>query len=320
MDVLSDMLQTFRLRSSIFAMTELATPWGMSTTGIEDSIFHVILRGGGWLEVDGEPGTHVDAGDVVLVAPRQAHTLRDSPRSRARPIGQLLAEGAFAPGRRVATDRPTTLLMCGCFQVDDAGSSMLLAALPPVIHLREVPHAGAWLEHTVKLMSYEAARDRPGSSTIINRLCDALFVYVVRDVIESMATTNASWLRGLTDPKIGASLRLIHERPAEPWSVARLAGEVGLSRSGFALRFAELVGDSPMRYLTRWRLHKAIELMRTGEPSIAEVAARVGYDSESAFHKAFKRTLGVAPGAHRRDAQRPSPGAPDPRAGYTPGT
>lgn len=306
MDVLSDVLQTFRLRSSVFAMTELAAPWGMSTAGIAQSIFHVILRGGGWLEVDGAPGTRVDAGDIVLVAPRRPHTLRDTPRSRVRPIEQLLAEGAFAPGRKPPPGRPTTHLMCGCFDVDDAGSSMLLAALPPVIHLRDIQHAGPWLEHTVKLMSYEAARDRPGSETIVNRLCDALFVYVVRGVIESLTSSNASWLRGLSDPRIGAALHLIHERPADPWSVASLATKVGLSRSGFALRFAELVGESPMRYLTRWRLQKAIELLRTGEPSIAEVASRVGYDSESSFHKAFKRTLGVAPGAHRRQAGPPS--------------
>lgn len=300
MDVLSDVLQTFRLRSSVFAMTELAAPWGMSTAGIPQSIFHIILRGTGWLEVDGARATQVDAGDVVLVAPRRPHTLRDSPRSRVRPIEQLLAEGAFAPGRKPPAGRATTQLMCGCFEVDDTGIAMLLGALPPVIHLRDMEHAGQWLEHTVKLMSYEAARERPGSETIVNRLCDALFVYVVRGVIESMTSADANWLRGLSDPKIGAALRLMHDRPADRWSVAALAGTVGLSRSGFALRFAELVGESPMRYLTRWRVQKAVEMLRAGDPSLAEVAARVGYDSESSFHKAFKRTLGVAPSAHRR--------------------
>ena len=303
MDVLSDILQTFRLRSSVFAMAELGAPWGMSTAGRPESIFHVILRGGGWLDADGFPPTQVGAGDVVLVAPQRRHSLRDAKKSRARPIEELLAEGAFAPGRKPATTSPTTQLMCGCFHVEDSGAAMLLSALPAVVHLRDVPQVGPWLEHTVKLMSYEAARDRPGTETVITRLCDALFVYVLRGVIESMTSDGASWLRGLADPQVGAAMRLIHERPAEAWSVGTLATRVGISRSGFALRFTELVGEPPMQYLTRWRLRKAADLLST-DRSIAEIAALVGYESESAFNKAFKRTLGVPPGEHRRRSEQ----------------
>jgi AraC-like DNA-binding protein len=300
-DVLSDILQTFRLRSSVFAMTELAAPWGMSTTGQPDSTFHVILRGTGWLEAAGVAPASVGAGDVVLVAPNRAHSLRDSKKSRARPIEALLAEGVFAPGRKPPTTSPTTQILCGCFHVEDAGAAMLMSALPPVVHLRDVPEVGPWIEHTVKLMTYEALAERPGSNTVVNRLCDALFVYVLRGVLDAM-TADPSWLRGLADPGVGAALRLIHEQPAEEWTVARLAGKVGMSRSAFAQRFTELVGEPPMTYVTRWRLHKAAEWLAAGR-DIAEVAERAGYDSTPAFHKAFKRTLGVAPGAHRRAAQ-----------------
>jgi AraC-like DNA-binding protein len=307
MDVLSDILQTFRLRSSVFAMAELPAPWGMSTAGRDEAIFHVILRGVAWLEADGYPPAQVAAGDVVLVAPHRGHSLRDAKGSPVRPVEQLLAEGVFAPDRKPPAGVSTTQLMCGCFHVEDGGARMLLSALPALVHLRDVPHVGPWLEHTVKLMSYEATRDRPGAETVVNRLCDALFVYVLRGVVETMASANASWLRGLADPHVGAAMRLIHERPADPWSVATLAAAVGLSRSGFALRFTELVGEPPMRYLTRWRLQKAAELLGEESHSIAEVAARAGYDSESSFHKAFKRTLGVAPGAYRRRSGAPAP-------------
>ncbi len=132
---------------------------------------------------------------------------------------------------------------------------------------------------------------------------------MLRGVIETMASATASWLRGLADPHVGAAMRLIHEQPAEPWTVATLAARVGLSRSGFALRFAELVGEPPMRYLTRWRLQKAAEMLGDDARSIAEVAERAGYDSESAFNKAFKRTLGVAPGAYRRRIREPEAAA-----------
>jgi len=297
-DVLSDILRTCRLHSSVFAFTELGAPWGMSTQGQPQSVFHVILRGNAWLDGEDIPATRLDAGDVVLVSPHRRHTLRDTLKTRAKSIEQLLAEGAFTPGRAPPppTDRPTTQLVCGCFHVDETGAKTLLTILPPVIHLRDLPRVAPWLEHTIKLMTYESAADRPGSETVVNRLCDALFVYVVRDFIEASASGHASWLRGLSDPHVAAALQRIHERPEGDWSVATLASEVGLSRSGFAARFAELVGESPMRYITRWRLNKAVEMLRGGRSSIAEVAARVGYESAAAFHKAFKRTLGVSPG------------------------
>ena len=232
MDVLSDILQTFRLRSSVFAMSELAAPWGMCTAGRPESIFHVILRGTAWLDADGVPPRQVTAGDVVLVAPERRHSLRDHKKSRARPIEELLAEGYFAPGRK-SPQGDSTQVLCGCFHVDDSGAKMLLSALPAVVHLRDTPEVAPWIEHTVKLMTYEAGRERPGARTVVNRLCDALFVFVLRGVLESMSPT-ASWLRGLSDPHVGAAMRLVHERPADPWSVASLAQKVGLSRSGRA--------------------------------------------------------------------------------------
>jgi len=311
MDVLSDILHTFRLRSSVFAMTELAAPWGMSTQGREESVFHVIVRGTAWLDADGHPPTQVCAGDVVLVSPRRRHALRDSTKTRARPIEQLLAEGVFAPGRKPPPPgAASTTVMCGVFHLDDVGAEMLFAALPKVVHVREVAEAHPWLDHTMKLIGYECASPRPGGTTVVNRLCDSLFVYIMRGIIESAAATNASWLRGLADPHVSAALRLIHDQPGKDWTVAMLASAAGLSRSGFALRFGELVGEPPMRYLTRWRFHKAAEQLARADASIAEIAARFGYETEASFSKAFKRTLGVAPGAHRRRAREASPSIP----------
>ena len=299
MDVLSDMLEMVRLESTVFAQTWLRPPWGIRADGREQFAFHVLPRGGGHLEVEGLPPVDVGAGDVVVLAPGRSHALRDRQGSPVRQLGEMLAEGAFGAPSPGGEDG--AYLICGCFRFLDVRGDRLIAALPSVIHIRsEKTSAGPWLAQTIELLAHESTVERPGAATVVNRLCDALFVYVLRTHLESLAPDETTWLRALVDQHVGAALGLIHAEPAAPWTVAKLAAGVGLSRSALAARFTELVGEAPMAYVTRWRLRRAAVALRTTRRPVEEIAAAAGYESTAAFSKAFRRLIGEPPGAHRR--------------------
>lgn len=303
MDVLSDILSTVHLSSTVFAQTQLVAPWGIRAEAGEHFAFHVITRGRGWLEVDGLTPTHVEAGEVVVITPGRGHVLRDRPHTPTRDLFEMLAAGEFTrPDSRPPPDAAEwTTLICGCFQLDDLPSNALLAALPPLIHIREMSsEVGPWLAQTITLLTYESLAERPGTATVVNRLCDALFVYILRSHLAELPENNANWLRALIDPQLREALRAMHENPATNWTVRSLAAGVGMSRSAFAARFAGLVGETPIQYLARWRLQKAATMLHPGDADVSTAASAVGYDSIPAFSKAFKRIIGVSPGAYRR--------------------
>jgi AraC-like DNA-binding protein len=309
-DVLSDVLETVRVDSSMLCRTELAAPWGIRARSPEQLAFHVITRGHGWLSVDGEPDPiAVETGDVVVLAPGRGHILRDTPTTPARDIEEWLASGAFCrvddrPPRAEPGAASTTQLVCGWFEFSDPRGDILLDALPPVLHGREqATDSGPWLAQTVKMLSYESLAHQPGMTTVLNRLCDALFVYVLRSHLAALPTERPSWLRALVDPSIGIALQRMHDDPAAPWSVGKLAAEVGMSRSAFSARFTTLVGEPAMQYLARWRLRKAATLLRDSDQTLHTIAATTGYSSAAAFSKAFTREHGSAPGAYRRTAR-----------------
>ena len=303
MDVLSDMLDTVRLETTVFAQTWLWSPWGIRAKAVDQFTFHVLPRGGGRLEVDGLDPVEVGAGDVVMLAPGRSHILRDRPESEFRDLGDLLAEGAFdpRPENDPAGDGADAYLICGCFRFADVRGDRLISALPTLIHVRGgETTAGPWLAQTIRLLADEATADRPGATTVVNRLCDALFVYVLRSHLATRPAEDATWLRALVDPQMSMALRIIHAEPGAPWTVAKLAAGVGMSRSAFAARFSDLVGEAPMAYVTRWRLRTAAVALRTTRRDVAEVAASAGYESTAAFSKAFRRLIGEPPGAYRR--------------------
>ncbi|MDQ6898522.1 MAG: AraC family transcriptional regulator [Candidatus Dormibacteraeota bacterium] len=297
MDVLSDILSTVRLESSVFANLRLDSPWGIRAGAQDHFAFHIISRGHCLLEVEGTAPLAVQAGEVVLLAPGYSHSLRDRPDSPTLELDELLA-GTFAaqaPGRHAAAH-----LICGCFRFRDLRHSLLVSALPSVIHARDAGgEVGAWLAQTLRLLSDESESARPGKSTVVNRLCDALFVYILRSHLADLPAENATWLHGLAEPRVGTALELMHEQPAKRWTLAELASKVGLSRSAFAVRFRSTVGDTPIQYLTKWRLERAAAMLRDGAV-VEQVAAAAGYESAAAFSKAFQRHLSVPPGAYRR--------------------
>lgn len=315
MDVLSDVLDTVRVENGLLFQTQMTAPWGIRAGVRAQLAFHVVTKGRCWLSVDGiDSPIAVETGDVVVLAPWRDHTLRDSPETPARDIEDLVADGVFArvgDGAAPMQARPaTTDLVCGWIQLSDPRSEVLLSALPAVLHVQELgSDVGPWLAQTVRMLGYEAHGHHPGMTTVINRLCDALFVYVLRGHLASLPADQPSWLRALIEPQIGAALQLVHDDPSAPWSVEKLAANVGLSRSAFSARFTGTVGEPPMQYLSRWRLRKASVLLRDGNLDLTAIARRTGYSSPAAFSKAFTREHGLAPGAYRRarqDGRQPS--------------
>lgn len=308
-DVLTDVLQTVRVSSLCYGRLELGPPWGFAVERSDSASFHVVIRGNCWLEVEGrEEPVALSSGDLFALPFGHAHVLRDAADTPVQPLGELMGNceaelgGTIRVGR---TNGTSSTLVCGTFEFEDRRNNPLLSVLPPLVLIRgEDGRAVQWLEPTLQFMACEAASGRPGARTVISRLADILFIQIVRGYLASAPESGRGWLRALSEPQVGAALSLIHQEPQFPWTVAGLASKVGMSRSTFAGRFAELVGEPPLHYVTRWRMQKAAALLREGRATLGDIADRVGYESEAAFSKAFKRWVGTAPGAYRRAARQ----------------
>jgi AraC-like DNA-binding protein len=307
MDVLSEVLQSVHLEGGVYCRTELTAPWGLHMPAAPGAAFHAVLRGGGWLELDGQGARiPVASGDLIVLPHGHGHTLRDDPGTAATPLERLLdGRDLWEPFvLHHGGGGASTSLVCGGFRFGDQAANPLLAVLPPLIHIKgEAGRAVPWLETTLQFIAGEAASGRPGSDTVIARLSDVLFIQAVRGYLAGAPQDGGGWLGALVEPGLEPALRRMHRQPERPWTVAELAAEAGMSRSAFSARFSRVVGEPPLQYLTRWRIHRAMGLLREGRLGLAEVAERVGYESEAAFSKAFKRWAGVAPGAWRRSVQ-----------------
>jgi AraC-like DNA-binding protein len=307
MDVLTDVLESVRIKSLISGRLDLTAPWGLEMPG-GSAAFYVITRGTCWLQLDdAEQPLSLAGGDFVLLPKARRHVVRDSLDTPARPKSEVFEScrrsGGCQPGGifRYGGGGALTTIVGGGFLVEDGADSPLLSALPSIIHVQgDGGNAVRWFESTLQFVASEMASGQPGAETVVSRLADILFVQAVRAHLAQSGTHTTGWLRALTDPRIGQALGLIHQRPERPWTVESLAIEVGMSRSAFAARFTELACEPPLAYLTRWRMAKAARLLRVGTSSIGQVAGAVGYEAEAAFSKAFKRWNGLAPGTYRR--------------------
>jgi AraC-like DNA-binding protein len=306
MDVLTDVLESLHVKNMMVGRLELTSPWGLRFPGGR-AAFYVVTRGTCWLEVDGSDGVPLAGGDYVLLPKAQPHGIKDHRSTRPRPAAQVLKNcpqrrgcqpgGVFSYGG----GGQLTTLIGGCFAFEAGGRNPLLAALPPVIHVRgDGGTPVQWLEASLQFVASEMASGQPGAETVVSRLADILLVQAVRAHLTQLGDGARGWLRALVDPQIGSALSLMHQQPGEAWTVEALASRVAMSRSAFAARFTQLVEEPPLTYLTRWRMQKASRLLRTGSNGISRIAADVGYDAEAAFSKAFKRWSGLAPGAYRR--------------------
>lgn len=306
-DVLTDVLKTLRLRGRVFCCSELTAPWALSLPESGYAHFHVIERGGAWLRLAGEKQAHpLASGDLIIVPHGRGHVLSDSPQSKPVALRQLL-KGSTAACHLMqhGGGGAQTLMTCGSFQFENAGQNPLIAVLPPLIHLPgQRGRSAEWLEPTLRMLAEEARHPRPGSETLVARLIDIIFVQALRVWLETQPNAQGGWLGALRDPQIGAALGLIHREPQRAWSVQTLANEVAMSRSPFAAKFTALVGEPPLAYLTRWRMQLAAEYVLRERLTVSEIAGRIGYESEAAFSKAFKRHHGHSPLAYRRQQER----------------
>jgi AraC-like DNA-binding protein len=302
MDALTDVLHELRLADSHYCRSELTAPWGLAIPARDVASFHFVAEGACWLVAGTQP-LRLRAGDLVVLPHGRGHRLADDPARPALPIHEL-------PHERLAKDATVlrhggggepALLLCGGVRFEAAGHP-LVGLLPDVLHVRAAGRDERQLAATVAAMALEAAHPRPGSATVITRLADVLVVQAIRSWLETSPEARTGWLGALRDDEIGRALALIHRHPDRRWTVASLAAAVHMSRAAFAQRFTDLVGTSPMAYLTRRRMQLAASWIRAGELAPGEVAPRLGYGSVAAFSRAFKRHVGTPPGALRRRA------------------
>lgn len=295
-DALSTVLQAARVEAAFFSRAVGCAPWGVETRGSSSGIFHVVVRGEATLRVGGEEH-RVGAGELVVMPGGAPHTLTDPPGAKATWIGALprREEGLPTVVAGAETGESTTEILCGTLRFGPLGRELVVAQLPPVLHAR-----GGALRGWVRVLAEELGDRPPGADAVANCLGQLLFLLALREWLETARAPG--WLAGLTHPEIGRALALVQAAPAEDWPVERLARRCGLSRSTFCERFTEVVGEPPAAWVTRWRMVVARELLADPVRTIPEVAAAVGYASEAAFHRAFKRAVGAPPARWRRSS------------------
>ncbi|MGH9533465.1 MAG: AraC family transcriptional regulator [Terriglobales bacterium] len=325
MDSITDIFQSLRIVSVVQARLEATAPWGLkraadatasdgkpsdSCAASQFAHFGVVSRGSCWLRVDGMPDAMpLAGGDCFLLAPGSSYSLRDNPRTRAASFCSVLPQDGSQTVHYGGGGAPTTIIS-GWFRFGAASLQSLARWLPPLILVKAEQPQTLALRTTMNMLAAEMADPAPGSGLLVDRLADILFVQCLRAHIAS-AGCNNGLLRACFDPQIGTALKSMHAQVEAPWTVESLAAASGMSRSGFALRFKRLVGETPLEYLTTWRMQKAVVLLQTGGAKMREVAASVGYNSDAAFSKAFKRVVRVAPRQFRKNATQSGSGAFD---------
>ncbi len=335
MDVLSDVLRVVRLSGSVFFTADFSSPWSIESPLPERLasavmpeaecivLFHILVEGECQVLCERHPTVTMESGDVVVFLRGDPHTMRSYDPAIPTPLTSIFSPGRYdePPLLSYGGGGKTSRFVCGYLNCDQRFAP-LVDGLPTILLIRarddysaieavdasgvrptEVPQgSGTWLGTTLKFTINEARTARPGNAAMLGRLTELMFVEILREYMHRLPAEQGGWLAGLNDPHVGKALRLLHASPGRDWTVDDLAREVAVSRSVLAQRFTDLVGDAPMRYLAGWRMQLAKQMMRDGARNIQDVATRVGYDSEAAFNRAFKRATGSPPATWRKGA------------------
>jgi len=303
MDPLDDVFAAMRVRSALYARLEARTPWGVSLAGGESARFGLVVRGSCLLEVPGvaQP-VALAAGDCYVLAHGTPYVLRDHPDTPAVSCASVVRDRIGGVVELGGTGTAASVI-CGWFHFDQRAARPLLDLLPVLLHVKMEQARAIALQGTLQLLAMETGEPGLGSGLLVSRLADSVFVQAVRAHVEAEGRQQTGWLGALADARIGPALRAMHKDMAREWTVETLASAASLSRSAFAQRFRERVGQAPLEYLTQWRMFKAGNMLGQGHAAVGTIAGAVGYESEAAFSKAFKRTMGMAPGAWRAAAR-----------------
>lgn len=324
-DILSDLLRTVRLRSTLYYYVCCMGSWAAEAPSSKqlssivmpdvDQVisYHVVIAGECWAALLDEPPVRLRRGDIVLLPQGDPHVVSSAPGLRAvqraqpsgpqRPFWIRYDEGGvsqIAPEEAHVEVPGTASLVCGFLGCDLHPFNPLIATLPRLLHLpADLGHG--WGEQFARLAVAESGDRRPGSEALLERLSEMMFVDAIRRHVAGLPTEATGWLAGMRDRQVGRALALLHEAPGEAWRIDTLGHRVGLSRSALHERFIDLLGIAPMQYLTRWRMQIAGRLLRESPMSVLAIAMQVGYESEAAFSRAFKRVVGQSPTAWRRE-------------------
>jgi AraC-like DNA-binding protein len=315
MDALSDVLRVARLTGGVFLHAEFFAPWCLASQlkpkhcepflgpASHMILYHYVVEGRLSVRLEGGETFELAPGEIVLFPRNDLHLLGsdlDLPPVMGSDVIVPPTDGGLS-AIRLGGNGARTQLICGFLGCNDVEDNPVISTLPPRLHLN-VEEAGAaeWIRSTFEYAAQEVAAGRPGSETVLAKLSELLFVEAVRRYVNALPPEQTGWLAGLRDPHVARSLALFHGNIARSWTVDALGREVGLSRSSLADRFTRLVGQAPMQYLTNWRMQVAAYDLRNTNASLAQVAQRIGYDSEAAFSRAFKKIFGAAPATWRR--------------------
>ncbi|HEX6049273.1 MAG TPA: AraC family transcriptional regulator [Gemmatimonadaceae bacterium] len=324
-DVLSDVLRAVRLSAALFFVTDASSPWAIQvppgTTlaplvmpGAQNLIsYHVVASGRCWCRVAGAVPVRLDVGDVIVIPHGHSYALslgpeivRPWPPEDVLDFFRMMAAGSLPFTVTEGGGGPDRLqLVCGFLGCDAGPFNPVLGTLPPALRVGCVnsDHDDR-LAHLIRFAMAESSEPRSGSACVRQRIAELMFVEVVRRHLSNLAPGHGGWLAGLRDPVVGRALELLHRHADQPWTIGTLAREAATSRSALAERFVQLVGIPPMQYLARWRMQLATRLLADGNAKVAAIAARVGYESEAAFSRAFTRVVGMPPAAWRRQRAR----------------